>query len=154
MAILPEHVGRVYGPGEAYTVTEQALADFATLLGFTDTASVGGHLATPTFPMTQTFSGILALVADPDIRLSLSHVVHSDQGFEYARPLKPGDVVRTSTEIESVRPFAGNMLVGLRSTVVDEHGDVLCRTLATIVVKPESDAEPEFDPDAKTVAAS
>jgi len=138
MAVLPRHVGRIYGPGESYTVSEAALADFSTLLGFSDPASVSGQQATPTFAMTQTFSGILALVADPDVQLKLSHVVHSDQAFEYLRPMRPGDVVRTSTEIESVKPFAGNTLVALRSLIVDEHGETLCNALATIVVKSES----------------
>lgn len=138
MPVLPEHVGRIYGPGEPYTVTASALADFATLLGYSDAVCASGQAASPTFAMTQTFSGILALVADPDVQLKLSHVVHSDQSFDFARPFQPGDVLRTSTEIESVRPFAGNTLVALRSLVVDEHGETLCDALATIVVKPDS----------------
>ncbi|NBU30772.1 MAG: MaoC family dehydratase [Actinobacteria bacterium] len=141
MPLLPAHVGRSYGPGAPYTVTSEALGAFAHLLGFGNPQVAQGVVASPTFPITQTFSGILALVADPDIQLNLGHVVHSDQRFDYARPLMPGDVVCTTTVIEAVTPIAGSMLATLRTDVTNDDGHVLCAARAVILVRTvEADA--------------
>ena len=135
MTVLPEHVGRTYGPSAPALIDASALKAFAGLLEFQTPDIAEGGIAAPTYAITQTFSGINALVDDPEIALELSHVVHSDQRFEYSRPLVAGDTVTTTTTIEAVSSVAGNTLVTLRSDVADAAGAAVCTAHATLVVR-------------------
>ena len=122
MALNPEYVGRVYGPGEPYEVSRVKIADFADAIGDPselcrdrDAAVKAGYpdvIAPPTFAIVISLAAANLAAQDPGLGLDYSMVVHGDQSFNHARPLHAGDVVVATTTIESIK------VVGPLSTLV------------------------------------
>lgn len=122
MALNPEYVGRVYGPGEPYEVSRVKIADFADAIGDPselcrdrDAAVKAGYpdvIAPPTFAIVISMTAANVAAQDPGLGLDYSMVVHGDQSFNHARPLHAGDVVVATTTIESIK------VIGPLSTLV------------------------------------
>jgi acyl dehydratase len=122
VALNPEYVGRVYGPGEPYEVSRVKIADFADAIGDPselcrdrDAAVKAGYpdvIAPPTFAIVISLAAANLAAQDPGLGLDYSMVVHGDQSFNHARPLHAGDVVVATTTIESIK------VVGPLSTLV------------------------------------
>ena len=144
MALNPEFVGRVYGPGEPYEVSRVKIADFADAIGEPSelcrdaeaarqaglsgcdrTADLrGGDRAWPRTGWQR----------DPGLGLDYSMVVHGEQSFSYSRPLHAGDVVVATTTIESIkarrRPVDAGDVHRHRPPVDGEH---VCTARSTLV---------------------
>jgi acyl dehydratase len=134
VALNPEYVGRVYGPGQPYEVSRVKIADFADAIGEPselcrdrEAAIKAGYpdvIAPPTFAVIIDQLSVKSVVSDPGLGLDYSMVVHGDQVFSYSRPLHAGDVVVATTTVESIKALgAVSMLVTLTSidTVDGEH---------------------------------
>ena len=52
------------------------------------------------------------VVADPQLGLDYSRVVHGDQKFAYNRPVRAGDRLTVTSTIETIRTMAGNVCAG------------------------------------------
>ena len=50
-------------------------------------------IAPPTFPFVLTFQASRQIIDDPELGLDYSRVVHGEQRFAYARPVRAGDVL-------------------------------------------------------------
>ena len=122
MALNPEYIGKVYGPGQPYEVSRVKIADFADAIGDPselcrdrDAAVKAGYpdvIAPPTFAIVISLAAANLAAQDPGLGLDYSMVVHGDQSFNHARPLHAGDVVVATTTIESIK------VVGPLSTLV------------------------------------
>ena len=93
-------VGFEYPPSEVTVVTRERIAAFARAIGddnpayFDDDAAAGygldGVCAPPTFPITVTMAAMEKSFHDPRLNMDFTRVVHSDQRFEYTRPIQIG----------------------------------------------------------------
>lgn len=134
MALNPEYVGRVYGPGEPYEVSRVKIADFVDAIGEPselcrdrEAAVKAGYpdvIAPPTFAVVISMEAAGTVAHDPGLGLDYSMVVHGEQSFSHSRPLHAGDVVVATTTVESIKAAgAVSMLVTSTdiSTVAGEH---------------------------------
>jgi acyl dehydratase len=143
VALNEEYVGRVFPPGDPYEVSRVKIADFADAIGdlsalYRDPAAAraAGHpdvIAPPTFAFAITWPSCQAAITDPGLGLHFSMVVHSDQRFEYARPIQAGDVVTTQTTITSIRNMRGLGLITAQTEIRAASGDLLCTTQSSLV---------------------
>ena len=80
------------------------IAEFAAALG-DDSPSYRGDdpIAPPTFVAVITTPAWELMFDDPELELTLARIVHGDQRFSYARPLRAGDVVTGALTIDKVR---------------------------------------------------
>jgi acyl dehydratase len=118
VALNPDYVGRVFGPGEPYEVSRVKIADFADAIGEPselcrnrEAAVKAGYpdvIAPPTFVIAISMASAGQVSADPGLGLDYSMVVHSEQGFEHSRPLHAGDVVVATTTVESIYAHGAN----------------------------------------------
>ena len=146
MAVTPELIGRVFGPGPVVVVEESTLINFARAVGFVDgptvdasaarAAGFSGVVAAPTFPIVLTLDGAAELSRDPNIGLDFSHVVHSDQRFDYRRPIVAGDGLSVTTTVEDVKSLAGNIVLTVRGDVQDSNAELVCTAWTTLVIRP------------------
>ncbi|WP_435746677.1 FAS1-like dehydratase domain-containing protein [Nocardioides sp. SYSU DS0663] len=120
-------VGRSFPPTRPYTVTEEKVRELAAATGV---AWDGGPVP-PTFPIVLAFEAMNAFLEAEGVELS--RIVHGDQKFRYARPLRPGDVLTATLTVASVRSIGGNDIIGTTSEVVDGDGALVCATSATLV---------------------
>ena len=143
MAPNPAYAGRVYGPGEPYEVSRVKIADFADAVGEPsalcrdrEAAIKAGYpdvIAPPTFVIALSMASAAKVNEDPGLGLDYSMVVHGEQSFEHTRPLHAGDVVVTTTTVESIRALGAMSMMTTSTDVSTVDGEHVCTAKSTLV---------------------
>jgi acyl dehydratase len=143
MALNPEYIGKVYGPGEPYEVSRVKIADFADAIGepselCRDQAAavkVGypDVIAPPTFAVVISMNAAGEAAHDPGLGLDYSMVVHSDQSFRHSRPLHAGDVVTATTTVESIKAVGAMSMLVTSTEIATVDGEHVCTARSTLV---------------------
>jgi len=137
-------VGRSYDGGGTFEVSREHIRRFAAAIGdpqpvYTDpeAAQALGYrdvIAPPTFLITVGASipgG--GPINDSELGLDYSLVVHGEQRFVHHRPVHPGDVLTTTTTIESIRDAGTNELMKTRTDISTTDGELVCESHSLIV---------------------
>ncbi|MEU9352165.1 MaoC family dehydratase N-terminal domain-containing protein [Streptomyces griseoloalbus] len=150
MALDQSFVGRSYPPTEPYEVGREKIREFAEAVGdanpaYTDAeaAKALGHpdvIAPPTFVFAITFKAAGQVVADPQLGLDYSRVVHGDQKFAYNRPVRAGDRLTVTSTIEKIRSMAGNEVLDIRGDVRDQDGEHVVTAWTKLVARAAEEA--------------
>ena len=150
MALDQSFVGRTYPPTEPYEVGREKIREFAEAVGdanpaYTDpeAAKALGHpdvIAPPTFVFAITFKAARQVVADPQLGLDYSRVVHGDQKFAYRRPVRAGDRLTVTSTIEAIKSMAGNDILDVRGDVHDEAGEHVVTAWTKLVARAAEEA--------------
>ena len=151
MPLDPSYAGRTYPPTPPYEVGREKIRQFADAIGDPDpayrdpaAARALGHpdvVAPPTFAVIVAFRGLDTIVADPELGLDYSRVVHGDQRFAYVRPVHAGDRLTATAVVETVRSVAGNDLLGVRCDLDTVEGERVGSAWSTLVARaPEASA--------------
>lgn len=139
MPISTEHAGRTYPP-VSYTVTAGKIAEFAAAIGDTNPAYQGGAaIAPPTFAVV--LANWDAVLEDPELDVKLTQMLHAEQRFAYARPLRAGDDVTATATIDNVR-IRGNVEILTIATRVDSAGEHIATLTSTLFHNRPATAEP------------
>jgi acyl dehydratase len=143
MALNPEFVGRVYGPGAPYEVSRVKIADFADAIGEPselcrdrDAAVKAGYpdvIAPPTFAVVISMHAADEANNDPGLGLDFSMVVHGQQSFSHSRPLHAGDVVVATTAIESIKAVGTMSMLVTSTDIVTVDGEHVCTAKSMLV---------------------
>jgi acyl dehydratase len=143
MALDQSFIGRQYPPTEPYQVSREKIREFAQAIGdenpvYRDPAAAQAHgyldvIAPPTFPIVVTMAAARQIIADPELGLDYSKVVHGEQRFSYSRPIVAGDVLQVVATVESIRTAAGNDLLTTRGDVTTPGGEHVVTAYSTIV---------------------
>ena len=123
----PDLVGSTFEGATSTTISAESIAAFATALGESDT-----HIAPPTYAITISLEQSQAVLEGSG--LDWSRVVHGDQRFAINKPLTAGMVITCNSTIESARMVAGNVIVTVRSDLI-ESGDVAVSSWSTLVFR-------------------
>ncbi|WP_159941442.1 MULTISPECIES: MaoC family dehydratase N-terminal domain-containing protein [unclassified Nocardiopsis] len=145
MAINPDYLGREYPAPEPYEVTRGKIREFAEAVNdpnpvYTDPAAAraAGYpdvVAPPTFPVILGMAGSAQAIADPDLGVDFSRVVHGDQSFHYSRPTHAGDLLDSVTRITGIRALGGNELLTLETVAHDAGGEHVVTATMMLVVR-------------------
>ena len=145
MPLDPSFIGRTYPPTAPYEVGREKIREFAEAVGDanpvyldTEAAKAFGYpdvIAPPTFPFVITYRAADQVVNDPDLGLDFSRVVHGDQRFSYARPVRAGDRLTVTCTIDSIKSLAGNDVLSVRGEVHDESGELVVTTQMMLVAR-------------------
>jgi acyl dehydratase len=143
MALDPAFVGRTYPPTEPYEVGREKIREFAAAVGDANPAYVDaeaaralGHpdvIAPPTFPIVLSMRAMEQVVMDPELGLDWSRVVHGDQRFAYARPVRAGDRLTSTVSVESIRSMAGNDMITVRADLATVDGEPVVTARSMLV---------------------
>jgi acyl dehydratase len=147
VALNPEYAGRTFEPSAPYEVSRVKIADFARAIGEqsrlcfdSEAAREAGYpdvIAPPTFAIVISSAGASTVIHDPGLGLNYSRVVHGEQRFEHTRPLHAGDVVRTQTTIEQIKPIGKHTSLTTRTEVETIDGEHVCTAHNTLVERGE-----------------
>jgi acyl dehydratase len=145
MPLDESFVGRGYPPTEPYEVSREKIREFADSIGdanpaYHDKAAAqalgyADVIAPPTFPIVITMKAARQIIADPDLGLDYSRVVHGEQRFSYSRPVQAGDVLQVTASVEAIRSAAGNDLLTTRGEVTTMDGEHVVTAFSTIVAR-------------------
>jgi acyl dehydratase len=143
VALDQSFIGRSYPAVLRYQVGAAKIREFADAIGdenplYRDVAAAqaAGHadvIAPPTFVTIINLQAIEALVADPDLGLDWSKVVHGEQNFTYHRPVVAGDELVLDATIEDVKARAGNDFLTVRAEISTAGGEPVSTARALIV---------------------
>ncbi|KAA9162952.1 MaoC family dehydratase [Amycolatopsis acidicola] len=147
MALDQSFIGRTYPPTSTYEVGREKIREFADAIGDEnpvyrdpEAARAAGHpdvIAPPTFLTVINLAAINTIVADPELGLDYSRMVHGDQSFRHTRAVRAGDRLRLTTQVEDIMTRAGNDFLTVRADIADENGEPVCTTRAQLVVRGE-----------------
>ncbi|PRX99953.1 MaoC family dehydratase N-terminal domain-containing protein [Allonocardiopsis opalescens] len=150
MPINREFLGRSYPPSEPYQVSREKVAEFAAAIGDTnplyldpEAAKAAGHpdvLAPPTFPIVVAMRDSGTAVADPELGVDYSMVVHGRQSFAYSRPLYAGDVVTCTSTIAEIKAAGRNEVLTIDTAIGTTQGEHVVTASFTIVVRGGADS--------------
>jgi acyl dehydratase len=145
MAIDQSFVGRVYPPTAPYEVGREKIREFADAVNdpnpaYRDPAAARalGYddvIAPPTFAIVMTLPAGHQVIDDPEIGIDYSRVVHGEQRFVHARPVRAGDVLQVVVTIDHIRAAAGNDLVTTRADVTTVGGEAVLTAFGTLVAR-------------------
>jgi len=144
MPLDPSFAGRSYPPTEPYLVCREKIREFARAIGATDAeyhdqeaaraAGFADVVAPPTFPVVITMSSShRQIVADPDLGIDYSRVVHGDQRFAYARPVVAGDDLVCVNTVEEIIQRGGHDFMTTRSDVTTTAGEKVVTVWSKLV---------------------
>ncbi len=121
MPLDPALAGRTFVSPAPYTVSREKIADFCGAVGAAPID--GGETAPMTFPIVVAFAAMTQLINDPDIGIQLHNVVHGEQRFDQARPVRAGDELTATLTVDSVRNAAGMDMIATRTEVATTAGE-------------------------------
>lgn len=132
--ISESHLGRSYPPTVPYVVSAAKVAEFAAALGEADNPAYAGPdaVAPPTFAVVLSSAAWGAMFDDPELDLSLSRTVHTDQRFMWRRPLRVGDQVTATLRIEKLRSRGASAFITI-VVELDAGGERLCDATSTLL---------------------
>jgi acyl dehydratase len=143
VAVNQDYAGRSFPATEPYEVSRVKIAEFANAIGdpnpvYRDrTAAVAAGypdvIAPPTFPIVVTVAASGQAIADPGLGINYALVVHGEQRFSYARPLRAGDVVTAQSTIETIKTLGRNVVMTTRTEVRTVDGEQVCTAYSTLV---------------------
>lgn len=149
MALDPSFVGRRYTVERPYEVGREKIREFADAIGDPnaayrdpDAARALGHpdvIAPPTFAIVMTMGAGHLVTQDPALGLDYSRVVHGEQRFRHARPIRAGDRLVTSVVVENIRSAAGNDMISTRAEVATDAGEPVLTAYSTLVARGTAD---------------
>jgi hypothetical protein len=121
--------GKVY-PDVPFTVDPERVRAFRAVFD-----EPGGVPAT--FATAAEFTVIPSVVADPDLDLDFSRVLHGNQEYEFRRPLEEGEALVIRSRIDSIREMGGNGFLVLVTDLVEPGGEVVCSARSTLIERAE-----------------
>jgi len=124
--------GRTLPPTEPYTVGVEKIREFARAVFASDTT---GAVAPPTFAIVIQQLALDQFLADPDVGIDFSKVVHGDQHFVYSRAIVPGDELTGRLAVTSVKSLGGNAMITADTVVTDREGAHVVTATSTLVVR-------------------
>ncbi len=145
MPVNPDIAGREFPPAAPYLVGREKVREFARAV-FSDNpinhdpdaAIAAGYtdvVAPPTFPIVVQERTLAQLLAEPDVGIDFTRVVHGDQRFSYTRPIVAGDELTATLTVTSVKSLGGHSMITSESAIVDAAGKHVVTATSTLVVR-------------------
>ncbi|SHE45247.1 MaoC family dehydratase N-terminal domain-containing protein [Streptoalloteichus hindustanus] len=145
MPLDESFIGRAFPTMPVWEVGREKIREFADAIGDDnpiyrdpEAARAAGHpdvIAPPTFAVILALRAHDVVIADPELGLDYSRVVHGDQRFTHHRPVRAGDRLVASAHVDDIRTRAGNDFLSMRAEITTEDGERVCTSRATLVAR-------------------
>ena len=144
----PEQSWWVCDPRTPYEVSRLKIMEYAEAIGDPnpvyrdrDAARQAGYpevIAPPTFAVVVALPASIAAVRDTVPGIGYPVIVHVEQRFEYARPIRAGDVLHAESAVIGIRELRGAALVTTRTEIRAADGEQVCSAWATVAKLPSA----------------
>jgi hypothetical protein len=82
-------------------------------------------------------AGLRNVLADPELGVDLTRVLHGEQSYEWSRPVAVGETLVAQASIESIRGRGATQFLSLRTDVRDGRGDPVALARSTLLIRGE-----------------
>jgi hypothetical protein len=121
----PAAAGKTY-PATTLTVEPERVAAFRKVFGESEGVPA-------TFVTVAEFAVIPQIVADPELGLDFSRVLHGNQEYDFRRPLREGETLQIRSRLGSIRVLGGNAFLVVVTELVEPDGDLVCTARSTLI---------------------
>jgi hypothetical protein len=128
----PRWVGRSYETAP-FEVTEQSIRSYIAAVG--DSSEDGDLVAPPTYAMVYGFDAYWQLWTDQEVALDTAHLVHGEQRFNFVRPVRPGDRIRTTGRLTEITQRGDLELVTFELTAKDDGDQPVSDATALFIIR-------------------
>ena len=126
------HVGRRYS-ARGQQIEGDRAERFAKAIAGGDPVAEPGAVPPTYAAVYLMFPALGQIFGDADVGLNLAGLIHGEQGFEFHRPVHPGDVVDSEAEIVSVETKRGMTFVGVDMRATGQDGQPVCSGHALLI---------------------
>ena len=143
MALKTDIRGMVWEYPDHFEVGREQLRAYANAVKATDPAShdekAAAELGHDSLVASLTFTSIFALLIQQhffrhvDVGMETMQIVQVDQKFKFHRPIKAGDSLTGTLEIQTVDERFGADIVTTRNKLVDQHGELVMESFTTLM---------------------
>ena len=143
MGINKDYLGRTFPVTDPYEVSRVKIAEFAAAVGEPSplcrdraAAQAAGYpdvIAPPTFAIVVNAANAARVTHDPGLGVNYAMVVHGEQSFSHARPIRAGDVLVAQTTIESIRALGSMTTLTSVTDIRTTDGEHVCTARSTLV---------------------
>lgn len=154
MALNAELVGKHYGE-TTFEVTAEAIEKYARATNDENDRYLSGDdvVATPIFPVVPSFQAFMNAAMDPDLGADVMRLVHGAEEHVLHRPIRPGDTLTVTSELESVETKDSGETFTVKGTQKNQDGELVAEVRGTMFIRgkgggskgPASAEEPSRD---------
>lgn len=137
MALNKELIGKKYGEA-TYEVTAEAIEKYARATNDENPRYLGGGaevVATPVFPVVPSFEAFMNATMDPELGADVMRLVHGQEEHILHKPIKPGDTLTISSELESVETKESGETFTVKGTHTNQDGDLVAEVRGTMFIR-------------------
>ncbi len=130
--------GKEYPPVESQ-VTLEALQKYARAYNddnpaYFDARRPGGIIAPPMFAVAVTWQSVMQPIGDPAVQVDLLRLVHGEQDMEFIAPMRPGNVITSTSKIASIETKSTGETMALE--ILARRGtELVQRTLFSVFIR-------------------
>jgi acyl dehydratase len=143
MPVNPEILGLVHHYPDSFVIGREQVRQYGWAVKADDPATfdedAAAELGHDNLVAPLTFPAILALLVQKDffrnydVGLATMQIVQVDQSFVFHQPLKAGDRLRASMEVQSIVERFGADIVVTRSVCTNDAGEVVLEGFTTLM---------------------
>lgn len=136
MPLNKDLVGKTYEQAEEVEVTAEAARAYADATDANIAAYAGDDaVAPPMFGVAYSFGALTAPILDGDLGADLMRLVHGEQDMRFLRPVRAGDVIRSTAKIESIEEKSSGELLVVGIDSVNQRGEAVLRIESGLFIR-------------------
>ena len=123
-------VGKEYSKVDEFPVTLEGAKAYAAA---TNTSFDG--IAPPMYGVAYTFAALGAPLFDSDLQVDMMRLVHGDQDMTFVRPVKPGDVITSTSRIVEIVEKTSGEIIAIGITAKNQRGETVLEAKSGLFVR-------------------
>ena len=140
MALNKTLVGKVYADADPWTVEEAAARAYAAATNtsnpwYLDEKRPGGIIVSPIYGVVYQFLALGLPMFDQELGVNMLRLVHGEQDMRFGVPVKPGDVIRTTSTIQGITDKTSGELLDVALKSTNQRGEVVCETMTGLFIR-------------------
>jgi acyl dehydratase len=129
-------VGKTYTALETTTVTAEAARAYADATDADIAAYVGDSaVAPPMFSVAYSFAALGAPILDPELQVDMMRLVHGEQDMRFLLPVRPGDVITSTSKVQEIVEKASGELLLVGITSKNQRGETVLEAVSSLFIR-------------------
>lgn len=135
MGLNKDLVGKSYGT-KSYEVTTEAIEKYARATNDENPRYLGEDVVgTPVFPVVPVFESFMTASMDPELGADLMRLVHGSEEHILHKPIRPGDRLTVTGEMESIEEKDTGETFTIRGSLSDQNDEIVAEVRGTMFIR-------------------
>ncbi|MEW5854088.1 MAG: MaoC/PaaZ C-terminal domain-containing protein [Myxococcota bacterium] len=140
MALNKDFIGKSYSPTAEWNVEAEHTMAYARATNtdnpaYLDEKRPGGIIAPPIYAVVFQFPDVAQPLFDSDLRVNMMRLVHGEQDMTFLRPVRPGDVIKTTATVKAITDKTSGELLDIGLESVNQKGEKVCDVVMGLFIK-------------------